>query len=457
MITDLIEENKMSEYNKDNKDFEFIKEQIIEKKRKKLKKWLFPLLMTISMAILFGIIAAVTFVIAEPKLNKILHKEEEVKTPITFPTQLPENEGEGAKMTPDPQKQDRPVPTPSMDTEEEKEPDTVIVEKSIEADIDDFTSMFAEVRDVAINVNKSLINVTSIIEERDWFGNKVDRTIKTTGVVIANNDVDLLILVSLDRVEDANSIKVEFTDSFTVNAVIQDYEREINLAVIAVSLKDIPPIYLEGIEQAKLGESYSIAVGNPIISLGCPNGYQGSMDLGIVTSKGSWVSITDNKLDLFNTNIENNKYSDGIIVNLKGEVIGLITRNLKKDLNQELSTALGISKIKPIIERMSNQIPRIYFGVVAVDMTENVKTEHEVINGIYVNEVKVNSPAYDAGMKNGDIILQLEDRPVISTNSFYNFISSYRAGDKIKVKIKRTSGTSEAEMEIVVTLADKVQ
>lgn len=448
----------MSEYNKDNMDFEFIKEQIIEKKRKKLKKWLFPFLMTISMAILFGIIAAITFVIAEPKLSKLLHKEEEVKTPITFPTQLPENEGEEAKVTPAPQKQDNPVPTPSnSNPEEDKEPDTVIVEKSIEADIDDFTSMFTEVRDVAINVNKSLINVTSIIEERDWFGNKVDRTIKTTGLVLANNDVDLLILVSLDRVEDANSIKVEFSDSSTANAFLQDYEREINLAVIAVPLKDIPPIQLAGIEQAKLGESYSIAVGNPIIALGCPNGYQGSMDFGIITSKGSSVSITDNRLDLFNTNIENNKYSDGIIVNLKGEVIGLITRELKKDLNQELSTALGISKIKPIIERMSNQKPRIYFGVVAVDMTEDVKAEHEVINGIYVNEVKVNSPAYEAGMKNGDIILQLEDRPIINTNTFYNFISSYKAGDKIKVKIKRTSGTSEAEMDIDVTLAEKVQ
>ena len=448
----------MSENDKDNKDFEFISEQVIEKKRKKYKKWIVPLILTAFMAILFGVIAALTFCIAEPEFYLLLHKQEENKTPVSFPTEYPNDPNNNVNTDNTGEKTEGGNNSTSGQAEEtEQIPETVIIENTIDADLKDYISMYDDINTLVFETNKSLVNVSSIIDDRDWFGSPIEKKIESTGIVIYNDNENLLILVSLDRVKDANSIQVVFSDKNTINAVIQDYEKDINLAVIAVSLEDIPETVMKSIAIATLGESYSITVGSPIIALGNPNGHLKSMETGIITSKGSYASITDNKLDLFNTDIKDNKYSDGVIINLKGEVIGLITRTLKEDINQDISTIIGISKIRPIIERMGNKEPRIYFGVKTIDMTDAAKIEHEVQNGIFVDEVQSDSPAFSSGIKNGDIIMQVNDQTVINSNNFYNIISSYQSGDEILVKIKRTSTTQEKEMSLNIVLVDKEQ
>lgn len=436
--------------NKDNKDFEFIKEQVIEKKRRKIKKRLLPLLMTICLAILFGLIAAVTFVITEPKLYKLLHKEEETITPVSFPTQHPDGtDSEEANSQVTPTAVPKYVETPVKAT-----PDPVI--QKIDAGIKDFTNMYSEIHKIAYEMNKSQLYITSTFTVFDIFGNEVEKTIDTSGIIVANNNTDFLVLVSLDGVQDAKSIKVKF-DTTYIDAEVQDYESELNLALLAVAIKDIPKISLNELQIADLGESYSIAVGNPVIALGNPNGHFGSMDVGIISSKGSWADVTDNRIDLFNTNMDSNAYSDGVIVDMNGLVIGWITRTLREDVNEELNTAIGISELKPVIEQMANQNPRIYFGIKTDDLTEDAKQEHELQNGIFVSEVLSESPAFDAGLKNGDIILSVSDQIVLSTNNFYSTISGFKDGQEVAVKIKRSAGSVEKEITLSVVMAEKVQ
>lgn len=440
----------MSENNQDKQDFEFIKEHIIEKKRKKTKKWWLSLLMTVFMAVLFGLIAAVTIALTEPGFSKLFHKEDE-KTPISFPTQYPDNSvnpNEAEQLQNNQKNQ-----ISGQDNKQSKGP--VIIEKTIDADLDDYVMMFGRLKGIADETNRSLIKVNSIISQNDWFNKKINRTIKTTGIIIANNSVDLIILVSLDRVKDASSINLQITDSLSVKAVLQDYERDLNLAVISAKLSDIPELVLKSMQVAKLGESYNMKVGSPILALGSPNGHQFSMEIGNITSKGSTFNITDNKLDLFNTSIQDNENSDGIIVNMNGEIIGVITRTLKKEEDKGLNTVIGISKIKKIIELLANKTPRIYFGIKSEDMTDVAKHQHNITNGIYVNEALVNSPAYYAGMKNGDIILKVDGVELLSTNHFYNILSSKKPGDRINVKIKRTSGSVEKEITLKINMVEK--
>jgi S1-C subfamily serine protease len=234
-----------------------------------------------------------------------------------------------------------------------------------------------------------------------------------------------------------------------------DYETDLNLAIISVPLADIPEAYRNDIKAATMGESYGLSIGSPIIALGSPNGHTNSMEIGVITSKGSTVGITDNRLELFNTDINDYDSSDGIIVNLKGDVIGVITRTLKEGVNEQLNTVIGISRVKSIIEKMANKEPRIYFGVKTEDLTDTAKQEHHVENGIYVDEVLANSPAFEAGIKNGDIILQIDDENVINSYDFYNNISTNKPDDTIKVKVKRTTSSSEKDMDLEITLEAK--
>ncbi len=441
----------------DKKDFEFIKEQVIEKKRKKIKKRLMPYAMTICMGVLFGLVAAVTFVMATPRLDEFLNKDEETKTPADFPTDYPEDHILAPTTTPvpeDPPNKDIEVSGDNIS----KGPETVIVDNRIEANLSDFENIYGELRRVAYKVNKSLIKIIGITETEDvWFGTHVELMEETTGMLIHNDSVDLLALVSWDRIRKADRIRVEFTKGFSVDATVRDYESELNLAVISIPIKDIPASYLESIELAKLGVSYTMVTGSPIIALGSPNGHVGSMDFGIISSGNTVTYITDNQLDLFNTNIDVNEKSDGIIVNTQGEVIGLITRTLKDGVGEDLNSCIGISRLKPLLTDLVNNNPRIYFGVKTENMTDTIRAEHKIANGIFVNETIEDSPAYEAGIQAGDIILQVEDSMIIDTSDFYSTLASRKPGDEVSVKIKRTAGASEKELTVKVTLAEKTK
>lgn len=435
----------MSENEKDNKDFEFIKEQVIEKKRKKIRKLLFPMISNLGFAVLFGATAAVTFVILEPRLYKFIHEEEKTVTPVCFPTEYPQEDAED------------PVSQEVIGKVNEPTPEPVIVEQSIDADIQDFLSMNADIKEIAFQVNKSVVNISSTFSIKDWFGKSVDKVVDTTGIIVYNNTIDLLILVSMDRVKDAKSIQMVLSDNVSVDAVLQDYVDDINLAVIAIAVEDIPTVFQDNLLPAKLGESYSISAGTPVIALGSPNGYPDSMDYGIVTSKGSSAQITDNSLDLFNTNIKDNENSDGVIVNMDGEVIGLITRTLKEGNNEYNNTVIGISDLKPIIAMMGNKEPHNYFGIEAENMTASVKEDYEISNGIYVGDVQSDSPAFTAGIQKGDIIVEVNEHPITNTKDFNIVITDNQPGDKLDVKILRVNEEKLDEISLKVTLADKTK
>lgn len=460
----------MSEKNKDNNDFEFIKEQVRPKKHKKFKKWLVPFLMTIFMAIIFGLVAAVTFCVSEPKLYKLLHKDE--TNPIVLPTPTPDptiDDEEVDKSDDSHVSQDKPdvepTPIPNKATGQDDDENTLekqnpVVVETIDADIDDYLAIYEDIKKLSHDMGKSILTVSSIIEGKDWFSNPIEKRIYTTGIVVDNDGTRLMILVSLDRVKDASSIKVDINEKTSVDGIMQDYETELNLAIITANISDIPAKLLAEITVSRFGESYTISEGSPVIALGSPNGYPQSFDMGVVTSKGSRVSITDSELDLFNTNMVFNKESDGVIFNFRGEVIGLITRTLNKDLNKELGTVLGISKVKSYINRMVDQTPRIYCGVVAENLTEAARQEHQVPRGIYVYEVMTDSPAYNGGLMSGDIILNVGDRVISNMNNFYNAISEYEPDTEVIFKVKRTSSSSEDaidEIELKIILEEKKQ
>ena len=454
----------MSEVNKDNKEFEFIKEHVILKKRKKFRKWLLPFFMTVLMAIIFGLVAALTFCISEPRLYDLLHKGE--TSPFVIPSPSPDGTGkdnniEGVVPTVSPDEGNfggQALDNPGTQGEEDplKDPNQNML-ASIDADIDDYLSMFGEIKELSDEIKKSIMTVSSIIDGKDWFGNPIEKRVYTVGVIVHNSGTRLMLLVSLDRVKDASSIKLEINENTAIDAVLQDYESELNLALISVNIADIPTKIIKDITVAQLGESYTLSVGSPVIALGSPNGYLSSMDMGIVTSKGSLISITDNELDLFNTNMVFNKESDGILINFKGEVIGLITRTLKNDLNKDLSTAIGISKVKSYIDKMTEQTHRIYCGVIAENLPQAAMIDYKVTRGVYIYEVKKESPAFNAGLKSGDIILNVGDRIISNMNNFYSVISEYEPGDQAIFKIKRTSGTTDKEMELKVVLEEKSQ
>jgi S1-C subfamily serine protease len=463
---------------KDEKGFSFIQEQIASKRKFRFKKMIYSIGWTMVLACVFGIVAGVAFCVSEPAISRFLGKDIEKKT-VEFPTITPEdnntnqnannqnnNPGSSGIIDVDNKGNDSGTVNPSSSgedtskqpsdvTDTNTQPETVIIENTVKADIGDLSNIYLELRNISNEVSKSIVNVTSISSGIDVFKNEYEAIKTTNGIVVFNNGADLLILVSLDKVQGAKDIQVGLTDSVQVNASIQDYDSDLNLAVIAVSLDQISEHNLNIIEPITLGESYSLIVGTPILALGSPNGYTNSMELGMITSKGSSVYITDNKIDTFTTDINYNSNGDGIIVNLKGEVIGLITNKLKDETNQEVNTAIGVSKIKKIIESLVNNTDRVYFGIKSTDMTEDALKSMDLVNGIFVTEVEADSPALESGLQSGDIIVAMNDTPIISVNTFSSLLSVYEPKTTVKITIKRTVKDAIKDMEFEVTLGKK--
>lgn len=431
-------------------DYEFIKEQVVEKRWRKIRKRLLRFTLKLITAVIFGLVAAVTFALSEPTIYRLIHKEDRSKSPITLPASL--GDTQAADIS-----EDISEVEGYNDTEAAKEimPETVI--QKIDANLSDFKEMYYELRKVAYKVNKSIVKVTGSYIVEDWFNNQVEKTVYTPGLIVAETQAEYYILVNLDRIRNADKIRLKFFDTVFVDAWLVDYESELNLAVIAVKKEEIPSIYLSGLDTAILSENYTAVVGYPIIALGAPNGYHNSMGLGIITSEGSNVAITDNILRLFNTDIEDNPDGEGVIVNMRGEVIGWITRTLKQDQNSNINTVISVDQIRSYILQMVNKDDRIYFGIKAKDMTEDAKQAHEVRNGIYVDEVFADSPALKGNIKNGDIILMVNGQNVISTNNFYKLISQYEAGTELTVKVKRTNGSPSPDktVDLKVVLSTK--
>jgi S1-C subfamily serine protease len=447
--------------NKDKeKGFSFIQEQIVSKKKSKWKRMLFSAIWTIILACIFGFVAAIVFCVTEPSINLFLGKDQDKKT-VEFPTTSPADEGGNSSATPDQTDKQNTTETSAEGVGKTGQDDnnsksgTVVIENTIKADIEDLNNMYAEQRAIANEANKSMVTITSTVNGVDWFENEYEAAKISTGFIVADNQSELLILVNYDKIKDAKNMEVTFYNSFQSKASLQLYDKDLNLAVIAVSLKDVPQDSLTEIKPATLGESYSLIVGSPIIAMGSPNGYGGSLEFGIITSKGSNAYVTDNKVDLFTTDITDNENGSGVILNLHGEVIGIITQDLMDKPYDNVNTAIGISKVKKIIESMVNNKSQVYFGIKGIDMTDKSLLAAKVDNGISVKEVKAESPALKAGIQSGDIILSVNDTPINSMYSFYNIISLYEPKTTIKVTIQRNTQNNSKEMDFKVILGKK--
>lgn len=427
------------------KEFQFIREKVIPKRKNKVKRYLIMIINTVLFAALFGLIARYVFIESEDWMCDLLGIDTSGRKMITFPSAMPSLTPTIAP-TPTP-----PPPTPTPVEEDQKEP--VIVEQKIEATAQDYIKMLADIRKVADKVNHSIVTITAIESGIDWSDTVYETKQVTTGVIIGENNVDILILTQLDQVRGATKTEVTFSNGTTTEAVLWNSDIDYNAAILAVSLENLNETTLNSIEVAELGESYLISLGMPVLALGNPNGYAGSIELGMVTRRGIYKSVVDNRLELFQMDMINHENSGGIITNLEGEVVGWISQTLNEEKN--IFTAIGISKLKPVIERLANKTDCIYLGIYAEDVPKDVLKEAEIECGIYINEIETNSPALKYGLQRGDIITSIDDIKVTSVGTLANILTNYKSGDTVNIKVRRMVKQIYKDVEVNVILKVK--
>lgn len=434
-VLDTLERVFMEDFEQ-NQDFEYIKEKVKERPVNK-KKLMRRTIITASMAVIFGVLACFTFLVLEPVFSNLLYPEEEPKI-----VEIPEDTSE---MLPEDMLIEDVVPTPIV------EAPTEVAEPGQE--ISDYKTLYQKIYELANTTQKSMVTVTGVSQDVDWFNNPYESKGQTSGLLIANNGKELLVLVNQSIMDNAENIHVTFNDGSIATAQLKQSDSNTGLCVLGVGLGQVSASTLDTIEIATLGNSKQKSLlATPVIALGRPYGSTESVAYGMITSKNTVLNMTDYNYEMITTDIYGSEKATGILLNLSGEVIGIIDQNYNKEEVKNLVSVIGISELKETIERMSNGKEQAYLGINGTDVTQEANTALGVPLGAYVTGIVMDSPAMKAGIQSGDIITMLDETEITSFTDYMNCMAEYKPDITVNVIIKRQGQDEYREITIPIIL-----
>lgn len=435
--------------NEEKREFTFIKEQIKIKPFYK-RKWFTRGMAGIGMAVVFGGTAGITFAMVKPWAQKQFG---DPQTPQQIVIAQDETEMQEQSQTDTQAVVPDETETETHTESESQEPERIIEKKELE--LYDYKKLYTELYKVANEASKSIVTVTGESSDVDW-SNQVDESqLQVSGLIIAGNDQNYYVLTESRVVEYAQSICVTFQDGTTASASLQKEDDVTGSAVLTIPVSSVFQSTRDSIQVAELGNSGNVRQGTPVISIGSPLGYSTSMVFGMVTTV-SRASAVDSQYSLLTTDIIGSSQSSGILVDLDGNIIGIISQNFSEKNAANVITALGISDMKYLLEAMSNNKDIPYLGIIGYEINEAVSRQNGVPKGIYIKEVETDSPAMHIGIQMGiDILTEIQGKEVLTMEDYMTQLRRYKPGQVLRIKYKRRGIDGYVEFEESVVLKGK--
>ena len=338
--------------------------------KKKEKKKMPKLIKVISLALVFGIVASVAFQATNLVADRFLGTTENREVKSVDNTKISQSTGETAK---------------------------------------------SDIASIAEEVMPSVVSITnlSVQQVQSFFGGIQEQESKSvgSGIIISQNDSELLIITNNHVVEGNETLTVSFVDEESVEAQVKGTDAAKDLAVIAVQTKEIKDTTMDQIKVAALGNSDQLQVGESVIAIGNALGYGQSVTSGIVSATGRELDGIDEKLIQTDAAI-NPGNSGGALLNANGEVVGINTAKVATDTVEGMGYAIPISSVSDIIENLMNQETKTkvseaeqgQLGIQGVDVTADSSEMYNMPTGVYVSEVIAGGGAKKAGITKGSVI-----------------------------------------------------
>lgn len=337
-----------------------------------------------------------------------------------------------------------------------------------------------DVSDIVANCMPSVVSITNLgtQEFRTFFGTYEQESQSSgSGIIIGQNDTELLIVTNNHVISGAKEISVYFNstgedadEDNVISAKVKGTEANKDLAVIAVQLGDIPQETMDSIKVATIGDSSALKVGEPVVAIGNAYGYGLSVTSGIVSALNREVSVNSNGQTITNKLIQtdaaiNPGNSGGALLNSKGELVGINSVKFISEDVEGMGYAIPITDVESIIGDLMNKVTRDqvaeldrgYLGISGVDVTEEASKSYDMPVGVYVNTVVEGAAAEKAGIQKGDIITKLDGSSVSGFIQLKEALSYYSAGETIPITIQRMDGSEYVEKELEITLSTNIQ
>lgn len=413
---------------------------------------------TIALAVIFGLVAAVVFQAANFAADRFLNTG---KSSVQIKT------------------------TDSVDLQETASDDSTA--DKVLSDSENGT-----VAAVAQASMPSVVAITTVsVQEIPSFFGYSSRQYKSastgSGIIVGDNDDELLIATNNHVVDGATTLSVCFigddvanAETETVNAgdngdlnvedavsaKIKGTDADNDLAVVAVKKSDIPEDTLNQIKIAQIGSSDDLAVGQQVVAIGNALGYGQSVTSGWISALNRTISTDDgtNSTGLIQTDAAINPgNSGGALLNMKGELIGINSAKYADSAVEGMGYAIPISKAKPILEELMNRKTREkvdsskkgYLGVSLANLTTEAIEMYNMPTGAFVRSVEDDSPAQEAGICKGDIIVKFDGQKVSDGDDLLDKLQYYKSGEKIEAVIARATNGEYEENTIELTLGTR--
>lgn len=288
-----------------------------------------------------------------------------------------------------------------------------------------------------------------------------------SGIIIAQNDDELLIATNSHVVADTSDLNVCFsaeaddTDDLVAPAKIKGMDKDNELAVIAVQLSDIPEAVRSQLRIAKIGDSDALKVGQAAIAIGNALGYGQSVTSGIISALNREITIDNFSKPVIMTDaVINFGNSGGALLNANGEVIGINVAKEAGQSSESMGYSIPINTAVPILKELVNRETRDklsnsergYIGATVVDVSDDAKDLYDMPQGAFVYEVSEGSAAEQAGIHKGDIITKFEGISVTDKEDLIDQMSYYKVGETVTLEVQSATNGSYEAREVEVTL-----
>ncbi len=282
-----------------------------------------------------------------------------------------------------------------------------------------------------------------------------------SGIVIGENEEELLIVTNNHVVEDVTTVSITFNDGESYDATIKGTDSSNDLAVCSVKKSDLKEDTAKAIKIAVVGDSQKLRTGELAIAIGNALGYGQSVTKGCISALSREITIDGTTYTVIQTDAAINPgNSGGALLNGKGEVIGINSAKLASEDVEGMGYAIPISKVLPIIQDLMNKeyIPdeeKGYLGVTCSTVGEEISELYNCPEGVLLREVNKDGPADKAGLLNGDIVTKIDGIEVKTNEQFIEKVGNYKAGDKVTLTIERFEDGRYGEMTVEVTLGER--
>ena len=331
----------------------------------------------------------------------------------------------------------------------------------------------SDVSSVVENVMPSIVSITnmSVQEVQNFFGgtSKQESESAGTGIIISQNDSELLVVTNNHVVAGSDTLTVTFADGNSVEANIKGTDSEYDVAVVAVPLDSISEDTKKAISVATLGDSTELKVGEPAIAIGNALGYGQSVTTGVISALNRSVSETDqttgetteSSVKLIQTDAAINPgNSGGALVNASGEVIGINSSKLVGDSVEGVGYAIPISDVSDLIENLMNQETKTKvaeadqgaIGIKGMSVSTEYSQQLNMPEGVYVSEVTKGGGAEKAGMTRGCIITGINGTKVSSMDDLQEQLQYYAKGDEVELTIQVPQSNGEYQEQSVTDI-----